>query len=244
MLRRLLPSAFLLALLASGCKKENIDLPTPLPTSTPLLRISHMVDGQPLSQDTLAYTNEAGTPYSVTRLEYYLSELVLLGTGNTANDTLHGPWYVNADGTMDFGLDRLHTGTYSGATLLLGLPPALNTTGALPNTMANLNMAWPDPMGGGYHFIKFEGHFISAGTSSGYAMHIGTDTFLPHCTLPEAFNITSTGGKLLLTFNLNEVFRTPNTYDLATGNYSMGNMGLMTQLQENCADAFTIAYQP
>ncbi|MEO7080154.1 MAG: MbnP family protein, partial [Flavobacteriales bacterium] len=130
------------------------------------------------------------------------------------------------------------------AELLLGLTPTLNVTGGLPNTMDNINMAWPDPMGGGYHFIKFEGHFTTGGTSSGYAMHIGKNDFLPHCDLPQAFTITGSGGKLLLTFNLNEVFRTPNTYDLAAGNYSMGNMGLMTQLKENCANAFTIAYQP
>ena len=244
MLRHLLLATALVALLVSGCKKDEADPPTPLPTPTPTLRVNHVVDGQPLVYDTLRYTNEAGALYSVTRVEYYLSELVLIGTGGTANDTLHGPWYVNAAGETDFALSALRAGTYSGATMLLGLPPALNTTGALPNTLANINMAWPDPMGGGYHFIKFEGHFTTGGTSSGYAMHIGKNDFLPHCDLPQAFSITGSGGKLLLTFNLNEVFRTPNTYDLAAGNYSMGNMGLMTQLKENCTNAFIIAYQP
>lgn len=245
MLQRLILPSVLLALLVSGCKKEEADPPTSPPPPVPaVLSVSHMVDHQPLTYDTLLYTNEAGTLYSVTRVEYYLSELVLLGTGSTANDTLHGPWYVNAAGVTDFDLSGLRAGTYSGATMLLGLPPALNLTGSLPNTLANINMAWPEPMGGGYHFIKFEGHFASDGAQAGYAMHIGKDAFLPHCDLPQGFTISGSGGKLLLTFNLNEVFRTPNTYDLATGNYSMGNMALMTQLKENCANAFTIAYQP
>lgn len=244
MLRRLfLPSA-LLALIVSGCKKDEAVPPETAPPDPAVLQVAHTVDGQTLIYDTLLYVNEAGSLFSVTRVEYYLSELVLIGTGGTANDTLHGPWYLNAAGITDFDLSGLRAGTYSGATMLLGLPPALNTTGALPNTLSNINMAWPDPMGGGYHFIKFEGHFISNGTSVGYAMHIGKDAFLPRCDMQQGFSITGTGGKLLLTFNLNEVFRTPHTYDLATGNYSMGNMGLMTQLQENCANAFTIAYQP
>ncbi len=247
MLHRLLLPSALLALVVTGCKKEEAAPPntdTTVPTDTAVLSVSHVVDGLPLTYDTLLYTNEAGTLYSVTRVEYYLSELVLIGTGGSANDTLHGPWYVNAAGVTDFDLDSLRAGTYSGATMLLGLPPALNITGALPNTIENINMAWPEPMGGGYHFIKFEGRFVSEGTTPGFAMHIGKNAFLPHCELQQGFTITGTGGKLLLTFNLNEVFRTPNTYDLAAGNYSMGNMDLMGQLRDNCANAFTIAYQP
>ena len=244
MLQRLILPSVLLTLLVTGCKKEEADPPSTVAPVPAVLSVSHVVDGLPLTYDTLLYTNEAGALYSVTRVEYYLSELVLIGSGSTANDTLHGPWYVNAAGVSDFNLSRLRAGTYSGATMLLGLPPALNLTNSLPNTLANINMAWPEPMGGGYHFIKFEGHFVSGGSQAGYAMHIGKDAFLPHCDLPQGFNITGSGGKLLLIFNLNEVFRTPNTYDLAAGNYSMGNMGLMTQLQENCANAFTIAYQP
>ncbi|MEO7080283.1 MAG: MbnP family protein, partial [Flavobacteriales bacterium] len=129
MLRHLLLPTVLVALLVSGCKKDEADPPTPLPTPTPMLRVNHVVDGEPLVYDTLRYTNEAGALYSVTRVEYYLSELVLIGTGGTPNDTLHGPWYVNAAGETNFDLSRLRAGTYSGATMLLGLPPALNTTG-------------------------------------------------------------------------------------------------------------------
>ena len=244
MLQRLLLPSALLALLVTGCKKEEADPPTPVASAPAILSVSHVVDDRSLTYDTLLYTNEAGTLFSVTRLEYYLSELVLIGTGSTANDTLHGPWYVNAAEVSDFNLSILRAGTYSGATMLLGLQPALNLTDSLPNTIANINMAWPEPMGGGYHFIKFEGHFVSGGAQVGYAMHVGKNDFLPQCDLPQGFTITGSGGKLLLTFNLNEVFRTPHTYDLSAGNYSMGNMALMTQLKENCANAFTIAYQP
>jgi hypothetical protein len=75
-------------------------------------------------------------------------------------------------------------------------------------------------------------------------MHIGRNAFLPHCEMPQGFTITGGGGKLLLTFNLNEVFRSPHTYDLASGNYSMGSAVLMGQLRDNCANSFTIAYEP
>ena len=34
-------------------------------------------------------------------------------------------------------------------------------------------MAWPDVMGGGYHFLKLEGHYKKDSLLAGYAMHIG-----------------------------------------------------------------------
>jgi hypothetical protein len=44
----------------------------------------------------------------------------------------------------------------------------------LSTTLDNLNMAWPTAMGGGYHFLKMEGHYLdSLNTNQGYAIHIG-----------------------------------------------------------------------
>lgn len=227
-----------------GCAKEHPETPgTTLPTHARLLLV-HQVDASPLAFDTLMYVNAAGNTYGVDHLEYYLSELVLLGSGTTANDTLHGPWYINARESPGAVIADLHPGTYSGATLLLGLPPALNQTGTLPNTLANINMAWPAPMGGGYHFMKFEGHFLSAGSVAGYALHLGTDPFLPHCTIAQSISITEAKGTLEITFNLNEVFRSPHSYNLDSGNYSMGNPALMQQIQANCANAFRLAFHP
>lgn len=203
-----------------------------------------MVDGIPLLLDSMMYINEAGESFGVSLVEYYLSELVLMGTGDTPNDTIHGPWYIDAASTTGFHIGHLTPGTYSGASLLLGLPPSLNISGALPNTLENINMAWPDPMGGGYHFMKFEGHFISGGDINGFAMHIGGNAFLPVCTAEQDFTITGSSGTLQLTFNLNEVFRGPHAYSLADGNYSMGDPVLMGMLKENIADAFTIQFLP
>jgi hypothetical protein len=244
MFRQLSPTLLAMLLLTGACKKEEPSVPGEPPSAAARLRLLHRVDGLSLTFDTLAYTNEAGNPYDVSRLEYYLSELVLYGSGGTANDTLHGPWYINGRETTELDPGDLPLGTYSGASVLLGLPPALNVTGALPNTLDNINMAWPVPMGGGYHFMKFEGHFLSGGALSGFAMHLGTDGYLPRCTLAQGFTITDAKGALVLTFNLNEVFRAPHLYDLEAGNYSMGDTALMGRLRDNCADAFSIAYQP
>ncbi|MDX9752045.1 MAG: hypothetical protein RBT71_13275 [Flavobacteriales bacterium] len=243
------PAALLIALpLLLGCGKDATDTPAPSPTPPPAtgitLRTEHHVDEASLTWNEILYTNAAGHAYSVTRLEYYLSELTLLGADGTADHVVPGPWYINAAHAVGFALGELPAGTYSGATVLLGLPPALNQTGALPNTLEHVNMAWPVPMGGGYHFMKFEGHFLHDGSPTGYAMHLGRNENLVTCHMPQPFTLDGAAADLVLRFDLNEVFRTPHTYDLATGNQSMGSMELMGLLRDNCADAFAIDHRP
>ncbi len=228
-----------------ACQKDETDRPGPdTTTGSVTLILEHHMDGMPLAFDTMYYATAAGHTYSVSRLEYYLSEIVLSGVDGTPDDTIHGPCYVNAGGTTSFDLGALSGGAYSGATLLLGLPPGMNVTGGLPNTLENVNMAWPDPMGGGYHFIKFEGHFLEDASPNGFAIHVGNNSYLAHAELGQAFTLDGASGTLALRFNLNELFRTPHTYDLSSGNYSMGNMVLMGQLRDNAVDAFTIEYRP
>jgi hypothetical protein len=239
-------TAAALAFLITSCKKDDPATPDPAPVpavSNTTLLIEHHIDDVPLTYDTLRYTNAMGHMFSVTRLEYYLSEITLLGTNGTQDLVLPGPYYINGTAGNRFDLGTLPAGEYAGATALLGLTAAMNQTDSLPNTTENINMAWPVPMGGGYHFMKFEGHFLDNGTSNGYAMHIGRNENLPVCTMPEPFTVAS-GGEVVLRFNLNQVFREPNVYDLSTGNYSMGSMMLMGQLRDNCANAFDIGYRP
>ncbi len=234
------------ALAFVACRKDQ-ESETPVPSQpapTERLIIQHHVDGAPLEWDAITFTNEAGHAYSVTRLEYYISQVTLLGATccGTPDHVIPGPFLINAatPATIDLGL--LPAGEYRGATVLLGLPPDLNQTGALPNTAENVAMAWPDQMGGGYHFMKLEGHFLNGATPTGYAMHLGRNENLVVCDLPQSFALDGQGGTFTLRFNINEVFRTPNTYDLPSGNYSMGSMALMALLRDNCIDAFTIAH--
>lgn len=209
-----------------------------------LLVPGHHVDDEEAAFDSIRYMNEAGHAYSITRLEYYLSGLVLKGAGTTADHAVDGAWYINGRQADAVDLGELPAGQYEGIQVQLGLPADLNQTNALPNTMENVNMAWPIPMGGGYHFMKIEGHFIHQGQSSGFAMHLGRNEHLVACNLPGPFAIGDGGGRLTLRFNLNEVFRGPHTYDLATGNQSMGSDSLMALLRDNCTSAFTFTFEP
>jgi len=234
------------AIVFSGCRKET-DAGVPAPSQPPpneRLLIEHHIDGVPLERDTIRYVNQAGHAYSVTRLEYYISQVTLLGATccGTPDYVIPGPFLINAAAQAPIDFGQLPAGEYRGATLLLGLPPELNLSGALPNTTENAGMVWPDLMGGGYHFMKLEGHFLNGSTPTGYAMHLGRNDNLVHCDLPQSFALYGQGGTFTLRFNISEVFRDPTTYDLPAGSYSMGSMTLMALLRDNCADAFTIEH--
>lgn len=246
-LTALLP-VMVLAVGLHGCAKDDDPAPDPgppAPAATVTLRLEHHVDGVPLLFDTVLYANEAGHAYAVSHLEYYISGIKLL-TADTGDvgPAIPGAFLINAEQGTTFDLGALAPGGYTGVELRLGLTPDLNITGALPNTIANVNMAWPDGMGGGYHFMKFEGHFLNGATPTGYAMHLGRNENLPTCIATADLQLDGSAQTLVLRFNLNEVFRTPHTYDLVSGSYSMGSMMLMGLLRDNCADAFTATLEP
>lgn len=211
------------------------------------LRISHVVDGEALRFDDVRYTNAAGNVYSVERLEYYVSSVVLHREGG-GTVRLAGAHYCNArDGAVnELRLGDVPAGAYTGVSLLLGLDAAENVTGALPATTQNTNMAWPVPMGGGYHFLKLEGHFReSGGALSGFAMHVGRSENVVRARADAAFTVSGALPALELRMNVNEWFRGPATYDFATDPvYSMSSGAAMQKLAANGADVFTIVTAP
>lgn len=228
---------------AAACRKEPPSLPDQrLPPIS--LAVEHHVGELPLAFDTMMYHNAAGHLYSVTRLEYYLSGLVLEGAQGTPDHHVPGPWYINGREENVFSMSTAPVGNYAGIRFQLGLPPALNQTNALPPLLENVNMAWPIPMGGGYHFMKFEGHFLHQGQPTGYAMHVGKDQHLVQCGIPAAFNVTGEQGTLRLHFHLDRVFDGTHVYDLPGGNQSMGSDSLMAVLRDNCMNAFSFEFVP
>lgn len=210
-------------------------------TASFTLRIGHDVDGQALVFDDVRYTNAAGNAYSVERLEYYVSG-VRLHRADGSTVELTGTHYCSArdatTNTLPFA--SVPTGTYTGVTIRLGLDATQNVTGALPATTQNTNMAWPVPMGGGYHFLKLEGRFRDgAGALHGYAMHIGRTTNAITARVDTPI-VVRASGSLALRMNLNEWFNAPSRYDFATDPvYSMSSDAAMRKLAANGVDVLS-----
>ncbi len=220
----------------AGCKKDKKD---PVKLN---LEIAYEVDGQPLYFDSLLYRNAAGEQYSVSTLRYYISNIRFYNRGTVvyAIDTV---WYADAALTAAPMVLLNVAGTrFDSVACFIGIDPVRNVHGKLAPTMENTAMEWPDMMGGGYHFLKLEGHWVSATGISGYAMHIGTDPYLTAAGCRASGAWPGNGqAKLQLVFNVAEWFRNPYTYSFASdGVYSMGNAALMQHLKENGADVIHI----
>lgn len=229
------------AIAFTSCRKEKENVIPAPPTGGLAINVGCQVDGKQLYFDSLMYTNAAGNQYSVTKVHYYLSRFRLYKEGNVkySSDTII---YVDAEQAMNFLFRNVPVMTYDSLSFHIGLDEAQNKSNSLPATTENVNMGWPDVMGGGYHFLKLEGHWIDSSRKLGYAMHIGNNGFLVRAGVTT--NIEVQGGKTIsrkLMMNINEWFAHPNTYNLATdGVYSMGNVQLMKKLSENGGDVFTI----
>jgi hypothetical protein len=224
----------------ASCRKEKQNV-IPAPTVGDLaISVGYHVDGTKLFFDSLMYTNAAGNVYSVSKVHYYLSRFRLYKDGMVkyASDTII---YVDAQQPVNFTFRNVPAIIYDSVSFHIGLDEVQNISNSLQATAENVNMGWPDMMGGGYHFLKLEGHWIDTGGQLGYAMHIGKNGFLVKAGTKATLQVL--GGKTInrkLMMNINEWFMHPNTYNLATdGLYSMGNAPLMKKLSENGIDVLS-----
>ena len=165
-------SVLFVTILFYGCKSEE---PTKESGSL-VINVQHEVDNMSIEQGKIMYKNAANNVYSITRLEYYLSNFKFVDADGEVvgyNDV----FYINAFDTSTHTLvfDNLPSANYSEVRYNFGLTPAQNTSNSLPNTNENANMFWPEMMGGGYHFMKLEGRFKDSTALTGYAIHLGTN---------------------------------------------------------------------
>jgi hypothetical protein len=227
----------------AGCRKKEVP-PATVVSGKITVNIDYVAGNRPLILDTVTFTNKTGNIYSVTTLHYYLSGFRFY-KNNELQHYCSKIAYVDAriPGTSHFELTELSgmkVGTYDSVSFYIGIEPALNTTNSLPASLENIGMGWPDAMGGGYHFLKLEGHWNDGGTVSGYAMHLGTNNYQVKAGVACKVVVDKVAnGQLNMTMNINEWYTNPYDYNFSTdGLFSMGVATLMQKLTENGADVF------
>ena len=234
----------LLTSLIAGCKDDDEDM-SPAPASPERylsFNFTFNVDNLPLIFNSIQYINDAGNQYSITKMRFYLSEISLVTDSNT-KVLLKNNLYVDAASPPVFkiNLATIPSGNYTGLSFNIGLDSAQNITGYLPSINENLYMEWPVVMGGGYHFMMFEGHFIDSTGTPGFAMHLGTSASLCPVSIQQTLSIGQADKEIRLSMNINEWFRNPAIYDFnVDGNYIMGNVQAMSKLAANGVDVFSM----
>ena len=229
------------------------------------LNIGYEVNGEALVTDTLCYTNEAGNPFLITEIQWFLSNIQLLdqegewhtlcqreATDSVAELTEH-IFYIDTDIPESQVLHgkKIPIGNYTALRFTFGLDETDNETG-LYNDPPESDMFWPDMLGGGYHYMKLNGKFAGGdGRLKPLAVHLGigqnenlTQFYQNYfiVELPINFNVkANTENHLDLTMVIDNWFRNPNTIDFnELGSGIMQNQTAQRLFNGNGKDVFKI----
>jgi hypothetical protein len=233
----------MVGILLAGCDDDS---PTTVnPTAGRVhLQISHTVDGVALVFRDSVYTNAAGDDYNVVRWNYLISNVELVAT-NSTHVLFPGPFFIDADAdsTLDQVLDAIPPGTYEQVRFTFGLDESMNVSNAYLNETWHSKMAWPDVLGGGYHYMILDG-FVQPGELSerNYNTHLGRTQTDPHyfrVTLNvAAFTVDGNTVSLPLQVDVNQWYEAPNVYSFPDPAFIMDRADVQEILQANGSTVF------
>jgi len=259
-------SVLILTLLTilSGCREEEEK-----PAATTLkIKFSHSVNGNTLITDSPVYTNTAGNDYEVTEIMYFISDLKLYHQDGriiepATWDDIH---YIdtNIPETLEWlAGNEIPAGAYDSLTFTFGIAAEKNQSFMFVNP-PEVNMSWPEVLGGGYHYLMINGWWIDAqGARMPYNFHLGIGQIYENNSgqvaditgfVQNAFTVnpgrnsfTIEEGKTNtaeLTMEVNSWFDTPIIFDFNYyGGAIMQNQEAMHIGCLNGADAFSISWE-
>lgn len=231
----------LFVLLLTSCKKENEDPKL----STLQIDMLHFVKNDILKFNELIYENEFGNQYSVSRLQYFVSDFELVHEdGRTFK--IDTAFYVDGLVPETQSLEtnfQIPYGNYTTIRFVFGLDEARNTNGAYPNSPEN-NMEWPIPLGGGYHYMKLEGKVAAGEVQNNFQAHTGptngNQNYIEISLDGTSFLVDNPQALLVIGMDINKWWNNPNLLDLNEITMVMGNQAIQEKLRANGRDVFHI----
>ena len=230
-----------IALLFTSCDKDKAI------TTDITINFTHTVDASELMTNSMIYINEAGENYDIQTLKYLISDITLHDENGSSLvlDEVHFI-DISDESTFSFIYNDVPNNNYTSISFRMGLDTTKNKSNLYVNENYHTTMAWPDMMGGGYHYMKLEGDFNDS--LSGYGTHTGG-------TMGDDYSFNNIDGiSLIVTDDLGNVdvninmeinnwYKTPNQIEFST--YGMGIMMdtvmQMNLKQNGMTDVFSIS---
>jgi hypothetical protein len=245
-----------------SCHKDKPEPVTPAGHIS--FNFTHLVDGLPLVKDTLEYVNAAGNPYEINQVMYFISDVTLHKSDGTTK--LISDWtdihYVDIDipETLKWDVyDDIQPGAYDSVSFIFGITAAKNKSFMFVNP-PEVDMMWPDVLGGGYHYMMINGSWKdNSNVIKSFAFHLGIgqlyhsnvidvdsiyafvqnyfEVKLPNSSFTIEANKTR---QIEIIMNIDSWFKTPHIYDHNYwGGAIMQNQPAMQMVKENGFDVFT-----
>jgi len=264
---KLLYQIVCILLLFLSCKKDKNPETTNNNTGKIIFSFAHQVNGQPIQFDTLKYINDAGNHYLVSDIKYFISDVILYKSDGTTKmiNEWNDIYYVdsNIPSTLTWSVyDKISVGSYDSIKFVFGITKEKNKSFMFVNP-PEVNMAWPDIFGGGYHYMMLDGKWIdTTGYLNNFNFHLGigqlykgttfnTDSITGYVQnyftvkLPNSsFTIKSGETKeIQIIMQVDSWFKTPYIFDFNKwGGSIMQNQLAMQIAKENGSDIFSCIF--
>lgn len=236
--------------------------PPPSEDKVPVeIRFSFSVDGAPLEVGKMQYRNVAGNLYQIDEIKFFVSDFYLYDQQGKSfsiqsNEGIH---YINHSLTNTYKwhlTDNFHPGKYDSLVFTFGLNPEKNTSHRFTDSPEK-DMAWPEVLGGGYHYMQINGKWqkedgsivpFNLHTGIGQMIFNGETQFIHNCTnisLPLSHFILSNEQTSFPVINLemdvNQWFTNPEIFDFnVLGTSIMQNQEAQIILKKNAWNVFSI----
>ena len=250
----------ILLIISVSCKEKPIEEKSVFLT----LSFDHRINNRAIVLDTQEYYNEVGNKYLINEVKYFISSLQFYkNDGNKVNIRQDaGIHYVDMDylRTLTWNISEyIPEGYYDSISFIFGMNETDNYSYRFINPPES-NMAWPQLLGGGYHYMMINGKFFQGDTLwSPLNIHLGKgqiyqgSTFAAdsiigfvdnhfRVTLPKSFLIKrDQTTNLTLVMHVENWFKQPFLYDFNYwGSHIMQNQAAMQTLKENGRNVFSV----
>ena len=252
-MKRLYSLHTLVFVILLGCSSDTNDTKSPANVT---LNFSHYWDDTPVTNadfNDLKFTNAKADVLSIERLRYLISDIEFTKTNGQSIvlEDYHLIDLSNQSSLSHTPAGKIETGTYRNVSFTFGLRNEKNTSSIYPDLNA---ASWnvPNMLGGGYHFMQFDGKFINnIGQAQGFNYHAiravdnpgDAPTFPKNTFFKVNLGEITVGGNLELSIAMNiaEWFKNPHTWDLNVYNQMlMPNSTAQIMIHENGKNVFTL----
>lgn len=218
------------------------------------LNFSHSWNGTEITSadfNQLKFTNENGQTLSIEKLRYLISEVSLTHESGVTT-ILDNYKLVDLENNESMSFETSQAvlpGDYNSITFRFGFKEEDNIDGAYQDlNTANFNV--PEPLGGGYHFMQFDGKYMNTSSiETPFLYHVisAIDPTNVNDTTDTSFTINIGSATVGSNTNINiqmdvsEWFKNPNTWDLNEYDINlMGNYDVQLLMNQNGTSVFDL----
>lgn len=246
---------FIAAIVLGACVKDTKTTPVtdPVPGSQTAPSVAFSFKAVVGSKDVISntgwYTNSSKDSFTVTKLNYYISNIKLKkedGTYFTETESYHLIRHV--EGNTSFTIANVDEANYTSIEFLIGVDSLRNVSGAQTGALDPANLMFWD-WSTGYIFYKLEGQYRTTSMTdrSEFAIHIGgfggKYPCLQKCVIPFPSTLSAKKngtGKIYFNTKVDEVFQTPNKIGLDVYYATPPDFAMFKSLSDNYRDMFVI----